>query len=287
MAAINKLEMNKTVKKVDSLDDLEKSTYCVQPGTMFKTRIGPNYELNKLKDDSESSMLDVYGFDMFKSSKKVKNIMEHLEFPTDLPEVNMDGKFYCPKLLVINIMAPLYDGGTGMWGKALEDGESLQAVFYFAINQEVYDAMKEDSYEAATLLKEFFSMDPEDDSDEQYKLRGRMKGIPILANPDDVNLGFTIRPVVNNFNGKPFLTGPKYHSFVKTDDYLECDVDIHRYQALARKVVWSLKDEIETMVTDFGFVVEGREDDELPERMLGAIRLSKVSYKDCPEIDVE
>ena len=53
------------------------------------------------------------------------------------------------------------------------------------------------------------------ESKDDYELRGRLKAIPVLQNPDDVNLGMALGRLVRSYNAKPFLTGPKYHSFVR------------------------------------------------------------------------
>jgi len=111
------------------------------------------------------------------------------------------------------------------------------------------------------------------------------KAIPMLVNPAEVNLGFALGQIVNNYNAKPFLTGPKYHTFSKGDNWLEVDVDLHLYQMLARKTFWGLSDEIRDMVIDFGMVVESRSDEEMPEQILGAMRISKPDIHNCPRID--
>lgn len=112
-------------------------------------------------------------------------------------------------------------------------------------------------------------------SAEDYALRGRLKAIPVLRNPDDVNLGMALKQMVRTYDAKPFLTGPKYHSFVKTDLYLECDVDIHNYVYPARKTFHSLLPEVPSMIIDFALLVEAQ-GEEMPERVLAAIRLSRI-----------
>jgi hypothetical protein len=77
------------------------------------------------------------------------------------------------------------------------------------------------------------------------------------------------------YNGTPFLIRT-CSVFWRGDTYFEVDVDVHRFSYAARVGLAGVRDRIKDVVWDFGFLVEGHSDFELPENMLGAVRLSKL-----------
>lgn len=272
-----------TVHRVPTIDDLAPETWTAISGTQFSVRQGPDYAKNKLKGLSEESIISVYGVDVFKTKKKATNILEKVIMPSLPPlKTSPEDGFYCPRMIVLNIMLPNYAPSNPLWGTAKEDGESFSFVVYYEITQEAYDGMKKELSPAHKLLKKWLQAHPT--SKEHYEMRGRLKAIPILLNPNDISLGL-LRPVVNTYNSKPFLTGPKYHTFIKTDKYIEVDVDIHRYVYPARSTFFGLVSEIEKMQLDFGLVIEGKSDDELPEQMLAGIRLAHLKMTTAKDLE--
>jgi hypothetical protein len=265
---------------VESLDDLRNDTNVwtrVQPDS-FNVRSATFLE-DKVKLPSDTSLLKVLAVDAFKSKRKISHIMNLMKFP-DLPTVkrdDSDGGFYLPQLIVVNFMIPLYSPSMlPLWKK--EDGDSAHFVVYYQIDQDAYEGLKNEPNVAYRLLKEWLQVDPK--SSDDYQNRGRLKAIPEILNVDEVNLGL-MRPVVLANSAKPFLTGPKFHDYIKTDNYLEVDVDIHRYAYAARNVLDGLLLEIPKMLFRFGLVVEGRSEDELPEQVLAgiAVRINQNTAK--------
>lgn len=283
---VAKHAMGSSLAKV-SLDEVEAGAthaFACTVGSTFDVRQGPSYEKTGKKAKSEENMCEVVGVDVFKSNRKLTHIMEHVIPPEDLtkPLTSTTDFVYVPQLFVVNFMLPSYNPSNPLWGASVSDGRSYSIVMYIKILPEAVEAIKNDSYPAATLLKNFFQMDTK--SNEDYLLRGRLKAIPVLLNPDSVNLGMALKSMVRSYDAKPFLTGPKYHSFIKTDLYLECDVDIHDYVYPARKTLFSLLPEVPSMLIDFGLLIEGQ-GDEMPERMLASIRLSRIDP--AKAIDIE
>lgn len=64
--------------------------------------------------------------------------------------------------------------------------------------------------------------------------------------------------------------------FWRGERYFEVDVDVHRFSYTARLGMNGVRERIKDVVFDFGFVIEGHSDFELPENMLGAVRISKL-----------
>jgi len=263
------LAVGSTMTKLASFDEVKNGdqVFADDSADHWKIRSG-NYMKDHEKVASASSILKVYHCDMFKSKKKTPNIMSRVQFPTDLPQITRvdgDGGFYVPQLIVINFMIPLYSHSVM---KKVDDGESMQFVMYVSIDQDAYDGMRENRSVAHTTLREWLQVDASSAAD--YQNRGRLKAIPEITNVEEINLGL-LRPVVVSNSAKPFLTGPKYHDYIKTDTFIEIDVDVHRYTYVARNTLHGMLGEIPKMVLRFGLVVEGREAAELPEQLMVGI----------------
>ncbi len=105
-----------------------------------------------------------------------------------------------------------------------------------------------------------------------------------MVNPQEQKqLGRTERHLLETYNGQPILTRPQ-HRFYRGDRYFEVDVDAHEFNYVARKGLAGVSDHFRNMVVDFGFVIEGQEDAELPEQMLGCVRLCKIDVRQALEI---
>ncbi|RHX97111.1 hypothetical protein DYB25_006392 [Aphanomyces astaci] len=71
------------------------------------------------------------------------------------------------------------------------------------------------------------------------------------------------------------MTRPE-HRFYRGDGYFEVDIDAHLFNFLARKGLTGITQHFGNMVVDFGFVMEGQDDDELPENVFGSGRMCRV-----------
>ena len=87
--------------------------------------------------------------------------------------------------------------------------------------------------------------------------------------------------MLDSYNGQPILTRPQ-HRFYYGKGYFEVDVDAHEFCYVARKGLAGVTDHMGNMIVDFGLVVEGQTDDELPERILGCVRLCKIDVVSAP-----
>jgi hypothetical protein len=170
----------------------------------------------------------------------------------------------------MHIMLPVYQPPVQLFGASQEDGPGYSYVVYFVLSDAGRREIEEQSTSAARLYKRFC---------EGYHTEGlhrRLKAIVKVANMDEVDFGSTWNAFMRSYNGKPFLTGPKFHTFYEGDGYLEVDVDVHRFCFLARKATASFIPHFCQLVLDVAFVVEGHDDEEQPEQVLGCLRMSKI-----------
>lgn len=146
-------------------------------------------------------------------------------------------------------------------------------VLYFAIKESTWELLDSpDAPPSIPLLKRFL----EACNNDEENIRKRLKCIPRIVNPDEMQINFATKRLVTTYNAKPFMTGPRCHTFYRGENYLEVDVDVHRFCYLARKAGYSMMDELGRMVLDLGLVVEGHSDEELPEQILGCVRVARL-----------
>jgi hypothetical protein len=100
------------------------------------------------------------------------------------------------------------------------------------------------------------------------------KSIVRVANPEVVNAGYTLRTLISQYNGKPFLSNIT-HEMSREGNVLTLNFDIHNFSFLARKGYFEQVETFGKVVLDIGFLVEAREDKYLPENLIGCMRLIK------------
>ena len=80
---------------------------------------------------------------------------------------------------------------------------------------------------------------------------------------------------------RPALSGRSVpHRYYTSDKYVEVDMDVSKDPTAARalKIV---KPASKLLVVDLGFILEGRQEDELPEMVFGAARLNNFDISDA------
>jgi len=91
--------------------------------------------------------------------------------------------------------------------------------------------------------------------------------------------------------GKPAIIGKKLPVRYKYTpqngtqmDFLECELDIGSSSATARRIVSVCRRYMSALTVDIGFVIEGTTPSELPEEMMGAIRVHEIDPIKAPAI---
>jgi hypothetical protein len=57
-------------------------------------------------------------------------------------------------------------------------------------------------------------------------------------------------------------------------DFVEMDVNVHKFNSLSKQALQILFNRFEEMIISFGFCVESRGDDEMPETLFGSVTLN-------------
>lgn len=183
----------------------------------------------------------------------------------------MDG---IPGLFILNFLYPAPNA-------SCDEHNSL--VFYARLSAEsrrLWAAGPAEAPRSLHFLKSFTN------SEKGSPLRKRFKCISRVANPDESLAGFSwtlVRQLIKKFNAKPFLAKDSFSCHKDPNGrYFEVNVDVNHFSMVAKSTIGKLVDKCKEIIWDFGFVLEGHRDDELPEQMLFAARLSKLDPKRCP-----
>lgn len=97
--------------------------------------------------------------------------------------------------------------------------------------------------------------------------------------------------VRNMVTGKPAIIGKKLpvkYKYTPREgskmDFLECELDVGNSSAAARRIVSVCRRYMAALAVDIGFVIEGKTAAELPEEMMGGIRIHEVDPLKAPTI---
>lgn len=280
----HKYEAGKSLQKATIPLELcaEKNIECErhcwdQPkGNLFPLR-GKNYLKDRKKGRSEvRPVYELKSVDYYSSETRVDHIAQRLKLPSTekIPED-------CPvtPLLVINWQAPMYPAK--VFGKPF-DGESLNVVAVYSLRD---GFVAEEEIEKGNLyphtlelLKKFCTNARDEDGRES---RERLKMIPAMPNLDEwcetKTFGKAEQAILRKWQNKPMLVRPQVKYYVGPE-YIEVDINIHDYQYATRRYFHSLRHCLKHGVMDMALVLEGRSSDQLPEQVIGSIRLQKIDF---------
>ena len=141
-----------------------------------------------------------------------------------------------------------------------EDGPGWALVMYFKMTQETCNQINNIS-RASPAVKLFSQWAEKADSDPAW--RSRFKVIASCLNLEELGMP----SVVRSFNAKPVLirrTGSVYRG----QHYLEMCIHVHTFANLAKSSIHAVTSRAGNMYMECGFLIEGRDDEELPETLI-------------------
>jgi Protein ENHANCED DISEASE RESISTANCE 2, C-terminal len=79
---------------------------------------------------------------------------------------------------------------------------------------------------------------------------------------------------ITSYNAKPVLIR-RTGTIFKGPNYLEMDIHVHKFANIAKQSIHVLTSRCALMAMQIGFVIEGREDSELPETLFACVAVNK------------
>ncbi|XP_020237886.1 protein ENHANCED DISEASE RESISTANCE 2-like [Cajanus cajan] len=231
--------------------DLDSGTngWASPPGDLFLLR-STNYFTKRQKTPAGDYLLSPAGMDWLKSPSKLENVLGRADNRVGqaLRQAQAQGKSLKSFLFAVNLQIP---------GK-----EYHSAVFYFYTEEPV---------QSGSLLGRFIEGD-EAFRNQRFKLVNR-----IVKGP------WIVKKAVGNYSacllGRALTCN--YH---RGPNYLEIDVDIGS-SAIANAILRLALGYVTTVTIDMGFVVEAQTEDDLPERLIGAVRVSQMDMSAATLVD--
>ena len=247
---------------------------------------GPNYSKSKTKIPSPGSLYECAQVDIFESQMTVPNMASRVNLPQLSFSNDPNQKTWkAPDIFVVSVAIPTDPPKMMAKKETKNNGRGYTITMYFTMTQATRDILQRvtaDEYNptngnqnddpkvnAVRLWEEWCQNAPTDDS-----WMTRFKVVPNAQNLKEIGLPGWIA----KYNGKPFLIKrPGQTGFLYThsdQSAYEFDISLHPFPYLAKKGICFMKDSyFSKVLVTFGFVIEGREEDELPECLIGLMQL--------------
>jgi hypothetical protein len=242
----------------------EPHTWSRIDSSEFNVRM-PKYSKLKKKGPSPPALYEPFAVDIFSTHQRLDHATQKFSLPDDLVKVDThhDG---VPPIMVIQIQIPVDEPS---YMNPVEDGPGWSIMMYFKITEKTLAELKDidSASPAVKLWARWCSKAIETD-----ELRKRFKFIASCSNL--IELGVPQR--IADYNAKPLLirrTGTLYRGV--NNSYMEFDMHIHKFDTTAKKAIHYMTSMAGEMFMQIAFVIEGRQEDELPEAIFGAIACNR------------
>jgi len=214
-----------------------------------------DYLETHIKVNSGPSLLRLAGSDLI-LEKGVRKLSHVSEFPETLPMLHPERRF-----LVINWQLPASPPFSFVVTYVFPNEEERAEMRSKMTEEE--RAIEENAW---NLLEKFVSDDPE--VDEKWR-NSRFKLIPqIVEGP------WYVRTVTPS-NVPALICNKLATTYIRGPNYFELDIDITT--SLTANTIWSVVSGVTaSLVIDLAWVIQGNTIEELPEQILGTIRLSRI-----------
>jgi len=233
--------------------------WSVPPPTAFPVR-GANYFKDKKKYASKETSFELLGCDCFASNKKVASVVdwEGSVFQRTRRNYARRGE-KCPPILIINFMNP----GT----------PRLFLVMYYLQKDIKVETEEDEMYKK--MVDHFMTTDNDKFRKNRFKL---------IPNVDEGP--WMVKKAVGS-PGAPAIIGKKLEMQQNVGEgFCELAVDVGS-STVAERVLGICKGVTKNLVIDLAFTIEGKKAEELPERLIGGVRLRRVDLGSLKTRDID
>jgi len=254
----------------------------------FKVR-QKGYKQHGKKDSSAAPIYEVFAMDCFETERR----KDHISRFMDLPDVKeMRAKLasgpglakYVPPLFVFQLQLPVE--APSLWGSKKEDGPGWAMCVFFKLSDASLQALLAgdsggDDAVFPSGLRCFARWCQNYSTNMEWKKR--VKLIASCLNLDEMGVsGF-----VQGFNAKPVLI--RRTSTIFRDEeltYLELDIHVQKFDAMAQQSIVSMTSRAGEMYMEIGILIESRDEDELPELLVGCVGCNKPKDSELQQLGV-
>ncbi|KAL8101800.1 protein ENHANCED DISEASE RESISTANCE 2-like [Apium graveolens] len=219
------------------------------PGDLFNLR-SKTYFTKKVKSPSGPWTLQPAGVDWLRSAGKLENVLSRADNRVmhALKKAQARGKNMKSFIVAVNLQVP---------GR-----EHHSAVFYFATDEPV---------QSGSLIHRFINGD-DGFRNSRFKMVNR-----IVKGP------WIVKTAVGNYSA--CLLGKALNcSYHRGENYLEIDVDIGS-SAIATAILHLALGYVTSVTIDMGFAIEAQCEEELPEKLFGAVRVSQMEMSSATFVE--
>lgn len=278
--------------KEDRPDGISRATWSPANASDLMVRQGPDYPSTGLKEASMPAMYRCTGCDTVKAGCMIKDPLPRLG-PLPAGGQGWHKGLGIPRAVIFNCQFPLEEGPK-MFGEHPADDAGTSVIVQFVATDEVIrvagleakakesgrdgpSAADEPIIPAVRLLRDLFARGTVELPDGQkpgFHASGAMKCIGMVEDLEDVELPRLLKPPCVRNNGKPvLLTNFGSMNRDESGEWMCIDFDIRGMTWLTRSLLCKLRHRFREVSVHAAFVIQGTKDDELPEVVLGSLRI--------------
>jgi len=276
----------------------EKISWMAAEPSLIQLR-GQDYLKTKRKNPSATSLYELVEMDIFHSDEHLTDVGCRFQLPPN-DFKDLEHCWRAPDILIISFSLPT---SAPKLGRVTTDKKGLIVCGYYQIRKEVRKTLeivsnaRLNDVEKEEALNLLFK-----DQDSRLLVKGVLlweKWCATSANDPDMQKRLKFIPRGENlqelkvpswicrYNGKPLLIKrPGETSFIFShpdERMMEIDINLHTFPYMFKQAMTYLNDHyFVRMLMTFGFVIEGRSEEELPEVLLGnpmSIRVDPAKLK--------
>jgi hypothetical protein len=247
----------------------------------LKTR-ALGYLQHHQKRNSPETLYECVAVDVLESAARIREVASRVQLPSS--EGSNENPWHSPEIFIVSIAIP---SEAKMGLSSSDDGLGFTIIVYSVMKQETrkileqisrpdFDPSDESQWatkemaervNAVRLFEKWCQKSPDDPT-----FQARFKMVPDALNLADLGLPSWIvkykdKPILIKRSG---VTGTVY----KSDRSLEFHVNFHAFPYLAKQAFAYLRDAyFKLIIANAGFVIEGRDEDELPEAIISCVQL--------------
>jgi len=266
-----------SINEEDVLSESQPCTWSKLNPKSMPVRAPPNYTTNKIKKGSLPAIYDCVQFESYMHPNEIRDLADGTRWLPTKEEMEDARDF--PARLVIACILPTVSPTLGIINKIKSKGKGISLIFTGKLSQNSIQIIKDNAEGKAELpnsyklFKKWTSKIP----DKDWMLRSKV--CSRILNPIDGNLGMIAQTTLSAFFGKPMLLKECQKCYVTSNKICIVEVKGYDFSYIARKTLDSMLPMVPNLIYDFGFLIEGYTDDQLPEQVLITARVNKCPFE--------